>query len=106
MLKPLFCQVYYCLANVMIPIDRGGGGYPLKRPNAHFGNARELTSKFGRLAILVIVILLSVASAFADAQRGTLVHEATLHVAPNEDAAKLGQAGRGHELIVIESSRD
>jgi len=83
------------------------GGHPLKCRNSYFGNVVELTSKFcSRFAIVGVVILLSVASALADAQRGTLVHEATLHVAPNEDAAKLGQAGRGHELIIIESSRD
>ncbi|MGA8763183.1 MAG: hypothetical protein WB562_09990, partial [Candidatus Sulfotelmatobacter sp.] len=27
-------------------------------------------------------------------------------VAPNSDAAKLGEAGRGHELVIIETSRD
>src|SRR6202165_2623693 len=90
----------------MTLIDQGRR-YTLKCRNSSFGNVGELTSKFcSRFAIVGVVILLSVASAFADAQRGTLVHEATLHIAPNEDAAKLGQAGRGHELIVIESSRD
>jgi len=44
--------------------------------------------------------------AFADAVRGTLVHEETIRVAPSSDAAKLGEAGRGHELIIIETSRD
>jgi len=92
---------------MIILMDREGGGYALNRRNSYLGNVRRLTSKlFSRFAIVGAVIVLSVASAFADAQRGTLVHEATLHVAPNEDAAKLGQAGRGHELIVIESSRD
>src|SRR5207247_820478 len=86
--------------DVMIVIGRGGG-YPLKCRNSYLGLVVELTSKFcSRFAIVGVVILLSVASALADAQRGTLVHEATLHVAPNEDAAKLGQAGRGHELFL------
>ena len=44
--------------------------------------------------------------AFADALRGTLVHEETIRVAPSADAAKLVEVGRGHELIIIESSRD
>ncbi len=92
---------------MIILMDREGARYPLNRRNSYLGNVRRLTSKlFSRFAIIGAAIVLSVASAFADAQRGTLVHEATLHVAPNEDAAKLGQAGRGHELIVIESSRD
>jgi outer membrane protein assembly factor BamD (BamD/ComL family) len=44
--------------------------------------------------------------AFADAQRGTLVHEETIRVAPHADAARLGEAGRGRELIILETSRD
>jgi outer membrane protein assembly factor BamD (BamD/ComL family) len=50
--------------------------------------------------------LLSAKFAFADIQRGTLVSEETIRVAPNADAAKLGMAGRGLELIIIETSRD
>ena len=41
-----------------------------------------------------------------EAQRGTLVHEETIRVAPDADAAKLGEAERGHELVIIETSRD
>jgi outer membrane protein assembly factor BamD (BamD/ComL family) len=44
--------------------------------------------------------------AVADALRGTLVHEETLHVAPSGDAAKLSQVDRGHELVILETSRD
>src|SRR5271165_6032646 len=44
--------------------------------------------------------------AFSQVQSGTLVHEETIRVAPSADAAKLGEAGRGHELIIIETSRD
>jgi outer membrane protein assembly factor BamD (BamD/ComL family) len=46
------------------------------------------------------------ALAFADVQRGTLVHEESIRVTPNADAAKLGRALRGNELIIIETSRD
>jgi hypothetical protein len=42
----------------------------------------------------------------AQAQRGTLVHEETIRVAPSVDAAKLGEAGRGRELILLETTRD
>jgi outer membrane protein assembly factor BamD (BamD/ComL family) len=49
-------------------------------------------------------ILLSSTFAFAAAQRGTLVHEETIRVSPNADAARLGEAGRGHELVIIETS--
>jgi outer membrane protein assembly factor BamD (BamD/ComL family) len=51
-----------------------------------------------------VCILLSSAFAFADAQRGTLVHEETIRVSPAADSARLGEAGRGHELVIIESS--
>jgi outer membrane protein assembly factor BamD (BamD/ComL family) len=44
--------------------------------------------------------------AFADALRGTLVHEETIRVAPSADAARVGDAARGNELIIIETSRD
>ena len=43
---------------------------------------------------------------FAQAQRGTLVREESIRVSPSADAAKLGEAGRGHELVIIESGHD
>jgi Bacterial SH3 domain len=43
---------------------------------------------------------------FADASRGTLVHEENIRVSPDENSAKLGVAERGHELIIIDNSRD
>jgi outer membrane protein assembly factor BamD (BamD/ComL family) len=55
---------------------------------------------------IAVTILLSSTFAFADARRGTLVHEETIRVSPNADAARLGVAGRGHELVIIETSRD
>jgi outer membrane protein assembly factor BamD (BamD/ComL family) len=58
-------------------------------------------------SILLATIFLAFASlSFADAIRGTLVHEATLRVAPSGDAAKLSQVDRGHELVIIETSRE
>ena len=85
---------------MLIPIDRGEGGYPLHQPKFPL---RELALFFVALAALA---LLSSNFVFADAQRGTLVHEATLHISPDVESAKLGQAGRGHELIIMETSRD
>lgn len=61
---------------------------------------------FRELAILVLVALFSTRTGFAQAQRGTLVHEETIRVSPSSETAKLGTAGRGHELIIIDSSRD
>jgi outer membrane protein assembly factor BamD (BamD/ComL family) len=44
--------------------------------------------------------------AFADAQRGTLVNEETIRVSPSPDAARLGEAERGHELIILDTTHD
>ncbi len=61
--------------------------------------------KLRRLSIAAALFILSTLT-FADALRGTLVHEETIRVAPSADAARLGDAGRGHELVIIETSRD
>lgn len=83
-------------SNMMIPIDRGRGG-TLQSARFPFWKLR-----FTALAALLFFSAFS----FADALRGTLVHEATLRVAPNVDAAKLTQVERGHELIILETSRE
>ena len=58
-------------------------------------------------AILAVsAALLAAPFASADAQRGTLVHEETIRVSPSADSARLGEAGRGHELVILESSRE
>jgi hypothetical protein len=72
------------------------GGIP---PKAHAFPFREF-------AILFVATLLFTSSAFAQAQRGTLIHEETIRVSPSADTPKLGEAQRGHELIIIDSSRD
>ena len=61
-----------------------------------------------KLRVISVVLALSLMTglASAQAQRGTLVHEETIRVSPSNDAAKLGEAGRGHELVIIDASRD
>ncbi len=92
------------LANSMIPLNQGGrggrGGYPTRPRRFPF---REFTIF---LAALAATLLFSTSLASAQAQRGTLVHEESIRVSPADDAAKLGEAGRGHELVVLDSSRD
>jgi hypothetical protein len=56
--------------------------------------------------VLAVGFFLSVSNLFADALRGTLVHEETIRVSPSADAAKLVEVGRGRELIIVESSRE
>jgi hypothetical protein len=53
-----------------------------------------------------LFVVTPIASAQSQAQRGTLVHEETIRVSPAADAAKLGEASRGHELVILETSRD
>ena len=59
-----------------------------------------------RLILLSLILLCLTALASAQTQRGTLVHEENIRVSASGDAAKLGEAGRGHELIIIDTSRD
>jgi len=66
-----------------------------------------------KIRFLTVVVLSAAAtslftapSALADALRGTLVHEETIRISPNADASKVGDAARGHELIILETSRD
>jgi hypothetical protein len=84
----------------MIPQDQGGGGYTRGK------HPRYSRLDFARLLIFTLSLLFVTTAASAQAQRGTLVKEATIRVAPSSDAAKLGQALRGHELILIESNTD
>jgi len=55
-------------------------------------------------ATAITVFIATFAS--AQGQRGTLVHEEIIRVSPAADAAKLGEAERGHELVILETSRD
>jgi hypothetical protein len=59
-----------------------------------------------RLTVIAATLLLSAAFASAQAPRGTLVNEEAIRVSPATDAAKLGEAGRGHELVILDTSRD
>ena len=59
-----------------------------------------------RVIVLAAALSYLPVVAFAQAQRGTLVHEETIRVSPSGDTAKLGEVGRGHELVVIDASSD
>ena len=84
----------------MIPIDRGRAGYSPKPNDLPFWNLIIV------LTALVFALTFSTASVSAQAQRGTLVSEETIRVAPSADSAKIGEAGRGYELVIIDASRD
>ena len=86
-------------ANSMIPRDQGGGRGLRQTPRFPF---RELAIFF----LAALVLAFTPARASAQALRGTLIHEETIRVSPSADTPKLGEAQRGHELIIIDSSRD
>jgi hypothetical protein len=86
--------------NAVIPMDHGRGGVHTPPPRFPF---RESAVFFAALAA---ALLFSASHASAQAQRGTLVHEENIRVAPSADSSRLGEAGRGHELIIIDTSRD
>jgi len=67
----------------------------------------RLTFLAATLAATLLATLLALTSlASAQAQRGTLVNEETIRVAPSGDAARLGEAERGHELVIMDATRD
>jgi hypothetical protein len=63
----------------------------------------NLEMQMHRIATLLVALFLTTFAA-AQAQRGTLVHEESIRVSPSTDAAKLGEAERGHELVVLDTS--
>jgi len=83
----------------MIPGDQGGGGVPQ-------GRLRSLFRESAIFCAFLALLSFSTTIAFAQAQRGTLIHEETIRVSPSADTAKLGEAERGHELVIIDSSRE
>ena len=58
------------------------------------------------ITCLLCSLLTLTSLCLAQAQRGTLVHEASIRVSPSSDSAKLGTVERGYELVIIDSSRD
>jgi len=59
-----------------------------------------------RQAFVALVLLFFATIASAQGPRGTLVREENIRISPSEDTAKLGEAGRGHELVILDTSRD
>lgn len=55
---------------------------------------------------LLLVATAGTFAATAPAIRGTLIREGTIYISPDISSAKLGVAGRGRELIILESTRD
>jgi hypothetical protein len=58
------------------------------------------------IVLFVATVLSATIFSAAQAPRGTVVHEESIRVSPGADAAKLGEAARGHELVVLDTTRD
>ena len=82
--------------NSLISLDRGAAAIS---SGAHRFPFRELT-----IGLFAAIFFTSIVS--AQAPRGTLVHEETIRVSPSSDTARLGTAARGHELVILDTSRD
>jgi outer membrane protein assembly factor BamD (BamD/ComL family) len=71
---------------------------------------KQRSVALANLAIAATILLFAVfaATPFAQAvaQRGTLVHEETIRVSPSAEASRLGEALRGHEVIILDTSRE
>jgi len=51
-------------------------------------------------------LLLAAPLAVSQGQRGTLVKEESMRVSPSADGPKLGEIGRGYELVVLDATHD
>ncbi len=72
------------------------------------GSFEFRVSRFELMLSLILVILaMRPNAAHAQAkERGVLVREAQVYLAPDAKSAKLGQAGRGREVAVLDHSRE
>ena len=61
---------------------------------------------FANKLLAAVFLFLTATAAFALGERATPVRDATLYVSPDATSAKLGSAGRGRELIILETSSE
>jgi hypothetical protein len=54
----------------------------------------------------IVLLCLTATAAFALGERATPIRDATIYVSPDQTSAKLGNAGRGREMVILETSRD
>jgi hypothetical protein len=59
-----------------------------------------------RLCCTVALFFFSASLCMADVLRGAILQPATLYVSPDATSSRLGDASRGREVVVLETSRD
>jgi len=58
------------------------------------------------LLLLAPFLFMTATSPAVAAERGTIIREAIVYISPDSSSAKLGQAERGRELVLLERSRN
>ncbi len=56
--------------------------------------------------LAIAFVCLTCVASFAASERGTPIHETAIYESPDATSPKLAPAERGHELVVLETSRD
>jgi outer membrane protein assembly factor BamD (BamD/ComL family) len=59
-----------------------------------------------KLSIALVLLSASAITSFAQARRGGMIRTANIYIAPDSASEKIGDVDRGHEVIVLETSRD
>jgi outer membrane protein assembly factor BamD (BamD/ComL family) len=59
-----------------------------------------------KLILVAALGLFAIGARAAVYQRGAMAHAATIYISPDRSSAKLGEIGRGREVIILEISRE
>src|SRR5882672_10969623 len=73
--------------------------------SAKLSEMKMAVKTFAPFLLAISLMAVAVPSLFA-AERGVLVREAVIYLSPDATSNKLGEAGRGREVILIERSRN
>ncbi len=66
----------------------------------------QLSLVISKLCGIVLLALLTVVPSFAQARRGGMLRTANIYIAPDSASEKIGEVDRGHEVVILETSRD
>lgn len=64
------------------------------------------SSGFAKAIAAIAVLFASVSVSFAQAQRGGMIRDTSIYIAPDPTSAKLADVERGREVVILETSRD
>src|SRR5216684_6761686 len=58
-----------------------------------------------KLILVAAIVLFTIGARAAEYLRGAMVHAGAIYISPDTSSAKLGEVGRGREVIILETSR-